>query len=159
MRNASRRDGCGHTGRAVDVDASEQAPVAVGLDQPGQMDDGVGTGQRFCEIPVRRVLAARGGDVDRSPFASGIRFGLGVGHPSGESQHRGDVGRATEHVEDRCADVAGGSDDCDSHVLSPCGFGVGASGAEPFGFPSLPMETSAKEYGGHGPRKRMDRAG
>jgi hypothetical protein len=68
VRDARLRDGLCDTLGALDVDAAQQVAAVVGLDHPGEVDDGVGPREGLGE-GVDGVLGGGGtGDVDGAPL-------------------------------------------------------------------------------------------
>jgi hypothetical protein len=77
--------GSEHACAAGDVDSLQQFEVARGLDQPGEVDDGVRTPEERCELVVRDVGGRPVGLRDRQ-----------LRTPACDSEDRVDLGRLRE---------------------------------------------------------------
>jgi hypothetical protein len=91
----------------VHVDAFELALVARGLDQPGEVDDGVGAREVRPQVGLRNV----GGDEARARVAPRRTA-------AGDADDLLDARVARKRFEDAGSHVSGGSGDDDSHVMN-----------------------------------------
>ena len=93
-----------HPPRAVDVDAARRRPVARGLDQPGEVNDGVDVAKRRDEVVAHDVGAdpggARNGQLRQAP---------------GDADDLLDRRVGAERAQHARPGVAGGADDGDAH--------------------------------------------
>src|SRR5215204_6819199 len=97
--------GAEDAGAPLDVYAPEQIAVVSGLDQPGEVDGGVGAAEETREVRVH--------DVGRNPF--GLRL-LERGTTARDPDDRLDLGLVRERAEQAGSDVPGGADDSDPHT-------------------------------------------
>ena len=91
--------------RAVDVHAPERLQVARGLDQPCEVDDGVGPAKERREVR-RRDIRLRPLDLVH----------LKLRTPARDTEHRFDLVLLGQRSQDARPNVPGGSDDDDAHV-------------------------------------------
>ena len=94
-----------HTCRAVHVRVPQEATVASGLDQPGEVDDRVRAAEKRDEVGAR--------DVRLRPL--GLRE-LELGSSSGDADDGLDGGLVGKSLEEAGADVPGCSRDHDAHT-------------------------------------------
>ncbi len=112
-------------GGSVDVDAAQELTVVVGLNEPGKVDDRIGSVEGLREL-VHGFLPL---DIDAQPIGLPVGVHIGVRTATGDGPHAVSLTALHELVQHGGSEISACSDDGDAHTCKSSCRNVLALGA------------------------------